>query len=174
MEKELLINKKLYKFEMVNKRSMAFRRLYTIDIPINLDEIYDKYEFGKVENIKIVRDLLRGDSLNLNKDILGSVELYNAIIINCALIPYVVSCDVNMVTEFKKTLKFLRCYEEFRKYIEMEVSFLNLDSNTAKNVANRTERNILIKGYILLENDPVIVLKSIIDNNVKFYKTMYK
>lgn len=174
MEKEILINGRMYKFNMVNKRSRGYEYLETLEIPIELEEIYDKFEFGNVKNIGIVRELLRGDSLNLNKDILGSVELYNATAINSALLPYVLSCDVDMLSEFRKTLRLLKCYDELKNHIDVEISLLKLPQQITKNVTFHTERNMLLRGYILLRSNSEAVLKRIVKKQAEFYQSVDK
>ena len=172
MEKELLINGKLYKINMVNRRSKSYDRLEMLELPINLEEIYNKYEFGNVENIRIVRELLRRDSLNFNKDILCIVELYNAMVINSALLPYVLSCDVDIVAEFRKTLTLLKCYDELKNLIDVEISFLNVSQEVSRTIAYHVERNMLLRGYIMIRNNSEAIFKAIVKRQTQFHESI--
>lgn len=172
-KKELIINEKSYEFNAVNKRAKYYKFLETLDVPIELDDIYNKYEFGAVENIGIVRELIKEKIINCNKELLDSVDVYKATLINTALLPYVLSCDVDIVKEFRNTFKLLDCHEILKKNISFEVDLLQLSNEKVIEMTSLSaERNILMRGYGMLQLGVYdeAMIRMIVKTQAEFYK----
>lgn len=176
MNKKLLIlNGNYYTIDTVNKRSKMYSKLQEVDLPINVEEIYRKYRFDNVDNIGVVREILRSDVLNLEKAVCGSVEIYNAIVINTALLPYLISSEADMLEECRATLKLIGCYDKLMEYITSQVTLLQLpDKDVTDFTILSVERNILLRGYLLLNNNAESILRLFIEKSSKFYKRAFQ
>lgn len=174
-KKELIINDKQYTIATVNKRAKMYATMQGVELPINVEEIYTKYRFDDVHNIGVVREVLRSDILNLEKAVCGSVEIYNATVINTALLPYLISTEADMLEECRATLKLIGCYDKLMEYITSQVTLLQLpDKDVTDFTILSVERNILLRGYLLLNNNAESILRMFIEKSAKFYKKAFQ
>lgn len=175
-KKELIINGKQYTLATINKRAKIYLTLQGFELPINVEDIYKNYKFDNVDNIGVVRELLRGDMLNLDNTICDSVELYNAMVINSALIPYLISNDVDFMDEYVKTLKLLNCYDKLKEMVTNVVNYNDILESIKTVVIDNVMRNVLVKPYYFSKWSVSIdsFINTAVNTNAKYYMGYYK